>query len=138
MIFYPNTDPRVKKNPGLSVKERMRKKMRSMTDDDTIGEEQGDEDNRELYRDLNINLSRSDAKMTDAQTNPETEEAHVTLTTEPPAVQLQSSFASSDLVAKFINPSPDTGIVDKYLTTKVKDTVDVVVPLKSDKLREEA
>ncbi|GJU19981.1 hypothetical protein Tco_1153323 [Tanacetum coccineum] len=76
-------------------------------DDDTMGEEQGDEDNGELYRDLNINLSRSDAEMTDAQTNPEMEEAHITLTTEPPAVQLQSSSASLDLVAKFINPSPD-------------------------------
>ncbi|GKA61454.1 hypothetical protein Tco_0760861 [Tanacetum coccineum] len=197
-------------------------------DDDTMGEEQGDKDNGELYGDLNINLSRSDAKMTDAQTNPETEEDHVTLTTEPPVVQLQSSSASSDLVAKFINPSPDTGInsilnpnaavsvtpssatinpqtpiliiqpqqqihdsttttkiptttmlkipkfaslfgfertvsslesdlfelkqtnqfaealssipgiVDKYLTTKVKDMVDVAVQLKSDKLREEA
>ncbi|GKA86306.1 retrovirus-related pol polyprotein from transposon TNT 1-94 [Tanacetum coccineum] len=59
-------------------------------DDDTMGEEQGDADNRELYGDLNINLSRSDAKMN--------------------IVQLQSSSASSDLVAKFINPSPDTGI----------------------------
>ncbi|GJY06034.1 hypothetical protein Tco_0371974, partial [Tanacetum coccineum] len=190
-------------------------------DDDTMGEEQGDEDNGELYGDLNINLSRSDAKMTDAQTNLETEEAQVTLTTEPLVVQLQSSSASSDLVAKFINPSPDTGIdsilnpnasvsvtpssatitpqilipiiqpqqqtndstttttiptttmpeipnfaslfgferrvsslesdlselkqtnqfpciVDKYLASKVKDTVDVAVQLKSDKLREEA
>ncbi|GJY63976.1 hypothetical protein Tco_0465436, partial [Tanacetum coccineum] len=146
-------------------------------DDDTMGEEQGDEDNGELYGDLNINLSRSDAEMTDAQTNPEIEEARVTLTNEPPVVQLQSSSASSDLVAKFINPSPDTeipnfaslfgferrvsslesdlselkqcnqfakvlssipGIVDKYLETKVKNTVDVVVQLKSDKLREEA
>ncbi|GJT29543.1 hypothetical protein Tco_0909818 [Tanacetum coccineum] len=169
-------------------------------DDDTMGEEQGDEDNGELYGDLNINL----------------------------IVQLQSSSASSDLVAKFINPSPDTGIdsilnpnavvsvtpssatitpqtpipiiqpqhqthdstttttiptttvpeipnfaslfgferrvsslesdllelkqtnqftkalssisgiVNKYLASKVKDTVDVVVQLKSDKLREEA
>ncbi|GKC84455.1 hypothetical protein Tco_1140172, partial [Tanacetum coccineum] len=172
--------------------------------------------------------SRSDAEMTDAQTNPEAEEAQVTLTTEPPVVQLQNSSASSDLVAKFINPSPDIGIdsilnpnaavsiipssatiipetpipiiqpqqqthdstttttiptttvpvipnfsslfgsecrvsslesnlselkqtnqfaealssipgiVDKYLASKVKDTVDVVVQLKSDKLREEA
>ncbi|GKF35964.1 hypothetical protein Tco_0112722, partial [Tanacetum coccineum] len=79
-------------------------------DNDTMGEEQGDEDNGELYKDLNINMSRSDAKMIDAQTNLETEEAQVTLTTEPPVVKLQSSSASSDLVAKFINPSPDTGI----------------------------
>ncbi|GJY79953.1 hypothetical protein Tco_0492704 [Tanacetum coccineum] len=108
--MYLNTDQRVKKNPGLSIKERTRKKMRSMTvmttmmimdelknedkkrqaneqirmirkemilftqtfstppdyelteedenqqDDDTMGEEQGDKDNGELYRDLNINF----------------------------------------------------------------------------------
>ncbi|GJR19582.1 hypothetical protein Tco_0968109 [Tanacetum coccineum] len=197
-------------------------------DDDTIGEDQEDEENRELYRDLNLNLDRQDAKMMDAQSNQEMEEAHVTLTTEPPVVQQQSSSVSSDLVAKFINPSSDTGIdsilnpnaavsvtpssatiipqtpipiiqpqqqthdstttttiptttmpeipnfaslfgfecrvsslesdlsklkqtnqfaealssilgiVDKYLETKVKDTVDVAVQLKSDKLREEA
>ncbi|GJT84192.1 retrovirus-related pol polyprotein from transposon TNT 1-94 [Tanacetum coccineum] len=79
-------------------------------DDDTIGEDQEDEENGELYGDLNLNLDRQDVEMIDAQTNPETEEAQVTLTTEPPVVQLQSSSASSDLVAKFINPSPDTGI----------------------------
>ncbi|GKA30873.1 hypothetical protein Tco_0717178, partial [Tanacetum coccineum] len=77
-------------------------------DDDTMGEDQEDEENRELYGDLNFNLDRQDAEMTDAQTNQETEEARVTLTTEPPVVQQQSSSFSSDLVAKFINPSPDT------------------------------
>ncbi|GJY48450.1 hypothetical protein Tco_0438406 [Tanacetum coccineum] len=121
-------------------------------DDDTMGEEQGNEDNGELYGDLNINLSRSDAEMTDAQTNPETEEAHVTLTTEPLVVQLQSSSASSDWVSSLESDlselkqtnqfaealSSISGIVDKYLATKVKDTVDVAVQLKSDKLREEA
>ncbi|GJW32436.1 hypothetical protein Tco_0052468 [Tanacetum coccineum] len=79
-------------------------------DDDTMGEDQEDEENGELYGDLNLNLDRQDAEMTDAQTNQEIEEAHVTLTTEPPVVQQQSSSVSSDLVAKFINPSPDTGI----------------------------
>ncbi|GKC40156.1 hypothetical protein Tco_1052540 [Tanacetum coccineum] len=144
--------------------------------------------------------------MIDAQTNQETEEAHVTLTTKPPVVQQQSSYVSSDLVSKFINPSPDTcidsllnqnvqsdipvniavsvtpssdttipqppiliiqpqqqthdsatttttptttlseipnfaslfGIVDKYISSKMKETVDVAVKLKSGKLREEA
>ncbi|GJU91288.1 hypothetical protein Tco_1303711 [Tanacetum coccineum] len=218
------SDQKVSTPPDYELTEEDENKQ----DDDTMGEEQGDEDNGELYGDLNINLSRSDAEMTDAQTNPETEEAQVTLTTEPPVVQLQSSSASSDLVAKFINPSPDTGIdsilnpnaavsvtpssatiipqtpipiiqpqqqthdstttttiptttvpeipnfaslfgferrvsslesdlselkqtnqfakalssipgiVDKYLASKVKDTVDVAVQLKSDKLREEA
>ncbi|GKE14721.1 hypothetical protein Tco_1422298 [Tanacetum coccineum] len=41
-------------------------------DDDTMGEDQEDEENGELYGDLNLNLDRQDAKMTDAQTNQET------------------------------------------------------------------
>ncbi|GJY78524.1 hypothetical protein Tco_0484325 [Tanacetum coccineum] len=52
-------------------------------DDDTMGEDQEDEENGELYRELNLNLDRQDAEMTDAQTNQETKEAYVTLTTEP-------------------------------------------------------
>ncbi|GJS30140.1 hypothetical protein Tco_0490760 [Tanacetum coccineum] len=60
--------------------------------------------------------------MTDAQTNQETEEAYVTLTTEPPIVQQQSSSISLDLVAKFINPTPDTGI-DSILNLNVAVSV---------------
>ncbi|GKB50561.1 hypothetical protein Tco_0901314 [Tanacetum coccineum] len=59
-----------------------------LTEEDENKQDEGDEDNGELYRDMNINLSRSDAEMTDAQTNPETKEAQVTLTTEPLVVQL--------------------------------------------------
>ncbi|GJV74650.1 hypothetical protein Tco_1506234 [Tanacetum coccineum] len=69
-------------------------------DDDTMGEDQEDKENGELYGDLNLNLDRQDAEMTDAL-------------------------------------SSIPGIVDKYLETKVKDTVDVAIQLKSDKLREE-
>ncbi|GJT01808.1 hypothetical protein Tco_0822977 [Tanacetum coccineum] len=139
-------------HPNLSTyiaddKEKEKEEEKADDDDDDVTsdqKDQEDEENGELYGDLNLNLDRQDAKMTDAQTNQETEEAHVTLTTEPPVVQQQSSSVSSDLVAKFINPSPDTtlssipGIVDKYLSSKVKDTVDVAVQLKSNKLREEA
>ncbi|GKB55701.1 hypothetical protein Tco_0911887, partial [Tanacetum coccineum] len=64
--------------------------------------------------------------MTDAQTNQETEEVHVTLTTEPPVVQQQSSSVSSDLVSKFINPSPDTGI-DSILNPNVQSNIPVNV-----------
>ncbi|GJX58668.1 hypothetical protein Tco_0290058 [Tanacetum coccineum] len=71
-----------------------------------MGEDQEDEENGELYRDLNLNMGRQDAEMTDAQSNQETEEAHVTLTTELPVVQQQSSSISSDLVAKFITSFP--------------------------------
>ncbi|GJU09897.1 hypothetical protein Tco_1132293 [Tanacetum coccineum] len=84
------------------------KEDENQQDDDTMGEEQSDEDNEELYGDLNINLNRSDAEIRDAQTNLETEEAQVTLTTKPPVVQPQCSSASSNLVAKFINPFLDT------------------------------
>ncbi|GJW73859.1 hypothetical protein Tco_0133229 [Tanacetum coccineum] len=55
-----------------------------------------------------------------------TKEVHVTLTTEPPVVQQQSSSISSDLVSKFINPSPDTGI-DLILNPNVQSDIPVNV-----------
>nr|GFC36241.1 hypothetical protein [Tanacetum cinerariifolium] len=97
------------------------------------GEEEQDEE-EELYGDWNINLQRSDTEMTDAQqenvqANQVIEDTRVTLTTMPPAVQQKSYSVSSDSVSKFINTSSDTGIVDNYLASKMKDTVDVVVQL---------
>ncbi|GJW46454.1 hypothetical protein Tco_0078100 [Tanacetum coccineum] len=77
-------------------------------DDNVMGGEQEDEEDEELYGDLNLNLERRDAEMTDAQVNQEKEEVHVTFTTELPVVQQQSSSVSSDLVSKFMNPTPDT------------------------------
>ncbi|GJT60058.1 hypothetical protein Tco_1003591 [Tanacetum coccineum] len=56
-------------------------------DDNVMGGEQEDKEDEELYGDLNLNLDRRDAEMTDAQTNQETEEVYVTFTTEPPVVQ---------------------------------------------------
>ncbi|GJU73299.1 hypothetical protein Tco_1264704 [Tanacetum coccineum] len=159
-------------------------------DKDKEGEQEQDEED-DLHRDVNINLEISDAKMTDAQANKDIKDAYVTLTAVPLVVQKQSSSVSSDLVSKFINPSPDTdstttitiptmtlpdipnfaslfrfeqrvsaletemsefkqtnqfaeavssisGIVDNYLASKMKEVVDVVVQLQSNKLREEA
>ncbi|GJV66183.1 retrovirus-related pol polyprotein from transposon TNT 1-94 [Tanacetum coccineum] len=57
---------------------------------------------------------KRDVAMTDAQTNQDTEDVYVTLTAEPPVVQQQSSFVSSDLVSKYINPSPN---IDSTKTT---------------------
>ncbi|GKG12613.1 hypothetical protein Tco_0346850, partial [Tanacetum coccineum] len=68
-------------------------------DDDVMGGEKEDEEDEELYGDLNLNLDRRDAEITAAQTNQETKEVHVPLTTEPPVVQQQSSSVSSDLVS---------------------------------------
>ncbi|GJY31008.1 hypothetical protein Tco_0414503 [Tanacetum coccineum] len=95
-------------------------------DDNVMGGEQDDEEDEELYGDLNLNLDKRDAEMTDAQTNQETKEVHVTLTTKPPVVQQQSSFVSLDLVSKFINPSPDTSI-DSILNPNVHSDIPVDV-----------
>ncbi|GKE99054.1 hypothetical protein Tco_0022405 [Tanacetum coccineum] len=59
-----------------------------------MGGEQEDEEDEELYGDLNLNLDRRDVEMIDAQNNQEIEEVHVTLTTEPLVVQQQSSSVS--------------------------------------------
>nr|GEW03226.1 hypothetical protein [Tanacetum cinerariifolium] len=158
-------------------------------DEDMESEHEQDEED-DLYRDVNINLERSDAKMTNAQANQDTEDIHVTLTIVPLVVQQQSSSISLDLVSKFINPSSDQGsttttiltmivpdipnfaslfqfdqrvsaleteiskfkqtsqfadvvssipgIVDNYLTSKIKDALDVAIQLQTNKLREEA
>ncbi|GJZ44493.1 hypothetical protein Tco_0591748 [Tanacetum coccineum] len=66
--------------------------------------------------------------MTDAQINQDMEDVHVTLTAEPPIVQQQSSSVSSDLVSKYINPSPDTGI-DSILNQNVQSHNLVNVPV---------
>ncbi|GJS00581.1 hypothetical protein Tco_0317089 [Tanacetum coccineum] len=93
-----------------------------------MGGKQEDEEDEELYGDLNLILDTRDAVMTDAQTNQETEEAYVTLTTKPPVAQQQSSSVSSNLVSKFINPTPDTGI-DSILNLNVQSNTLVNVPV---------
>ncbi|GJU73110.1 hypothetical protein Tco_1264515 [Tanacetum coccineum] len=74
-------------------------------DDDTMGGEQEDEEDEELYGD--------------------------TLTSEPPIVKQQSSSVSSDLVAKFINPSLDTGIdsiLNPNVAVSVTPSSDTTIP----------
>ncbi|GKE93077.1 hypothetical protein Tco_1574172, partial [Tanacetum coccineum] len=57
-------------------------------DDEEMSSDQREQDDKDdLYRDVNINLERSDAEMTDAQANKDTEDAYVTLTVVPPIVQ---------------------------------------------------
>ncbi|GJU97898.1 hypothetical protein Tco_1327169 [Tanacetum coccineum] len=91
------------------------------------GEQEQDEED-DMYRDVNINLERSDTEMTDAQANKDTKDTHVTLTAVPLVVQQQSSFVSSDLVSKFINPSPDIGI-DSILNPNIQSHTLVNVPV---------
>ncbi|GJY33090.1 hypothetical protein Tco_0417559 [Tanacetum coccineum] len=69
-------------------------------DDNVMGGEQEDEEDEELYGDMNLNLDRRDTEMTDAHTNQETKEVHVTLTIEPLVVMEQDKdeepFAGSN------------------------------------------
>nr|GEV04603.1 reverse transcriptase domain-containing protein [Tanacetum cinerariifolium] len=96
------------------------------------------------YQPAKSNAETTDSQQANVQANKVTEGTHVTLTTVPPVVQQQSSSVSSDLVSKFTNPSLDTaislilGIVYNYLASKMKEAVDVVVQLQTNKLREEA
>ncbi|GJT57894.1 hypothetical protein Tco_0992948 [Tanacetum coccineum] len=91
-----NTDQRVRRIMDNQSKERMQKKMRHDSKDDN---------DEQKYR--------SDAEMTDAQTNQETEEVHVTLTTEPLVVQQQSSSVYQIWCLNSLIPFriqvPDTG-----------------------------
>ncbi|GKE26000.1 hypothetical protein Tco_1441384, partial [Tanacetum coccineum] len=97
------------------------------SDDDSDDFEEKEEE--ELYRDLNLNLERRDAGLINAQTNQDTEYVHVTLTAEPPVVQQQSSFVSSDLVSKYINPSPDIVFVAVVTPSSVTTPPQPPVPI---------
>ncbi|GJR71015.1 hypothetical protein Tco_0017080 [Tanacetum coccineum] len=99
-----SSDQRVSTSPDYELTEEEEDQEGN---DNAMG---GEEEEEELYGDLNLNLERRDVEMTNAQTNQDTEDTHVTLTAEPPLMQQQSSSVSSDLVSKFINPSLDTGI----------------------------
>nr|GFC77484.1 hypothetical protein [Tanacetum cinerariifolium] len=83
-------------------------------DDDESLDNEDDEDIKELYDDVNINLGNIDAEMTDANQGTakqhvyqEEEYAHVTLTHAHDATKadepLQSFYVSSDFTSKFLN-----------------------------------
>ncbi|GJW77412.1 hypothetical protein Tco_0139094 [Tanacetum coccineum] len=94
------------------VPDEQQRKTVSQDDEDDVEESDLKDDSAETEsdndRDDLTHPNLSDAEMTNAQGNQDTDDTHVTLTTVPLVVQLQSYFISSDLVSKFINPSPDT------------------------------
>nr|GEU76027.1 hypothetical protein [Tanacetum cinerariifolium] len=69
-----------------------------------------EDDDEELYRDVNINLEGRDVQMIDVHTTQVLEDTHVTLTLVNPDGQQQSSSVSSQFVTSMFNPSPDAGI----------------------------
>nr|GEU75245.1 hypothetical protein [Tanacetum cinerariifolium] len=85
-----------------------------------VGDEEGhdaEDDDEELYRDVNINLEGRDVQMTDVYTTQEFEDTYVTLTPVNPNGQQQSSLVSSQFVTSMLNLSPDAGIDSLFMTT---------------------
>nr|GEU44660.1 hypothetical protein [Tanacetum cinerariifolium] len=110
-------------------------------DDDSHGKNvQGDEgpdaedNDNELYGDLNINLEGRDIRMVNVHTTQVIEDIHVTLNPVNPDGQQQSSSVSSQFVLNMLNPRPDTGvdfIFDLTLRVDVQVTTTVEPPLLS-------
>nr|GEX46797.1 hypothetical protein [Tanacetum cinerariifolium] len=85
-----------------------------------VGSKEGqdvEDDEDELYRDVNINLEGKDVQMTDVHTTQEFKDTHVTLTLVNPDGQQQSSLVSSRFVTSMLNPSPNAGIDSLFKTT---------------------
>ncbi|GJX13964.1 hypothetical protein Tco_0205722 [Tanacetum coccineum] len=133
-LMYPNTDQRVKKNPGNDDndnedddEENDSQRTKSddegddfvhpnlstykLDDEEEEKEEEKAEDDDEVISDQKVStppdyeLTEEDENQEDDDTMGEDKEDE-----ENGNLQQQSFSVSSDLVAKFINPSPDTGI----------------------------
>nr|GEU34734.1 hypothetical protein [Tanacetum cinerariifolium] len=93
-----------------------------------VGEEKGhieEEEEDELYRDININQGRG------LQMTQEVEDSYVTLTPVNPNGQQQSSSVSSQFVTSMLNPTLDVGLESIFKTTSQMDvqTPTSVAPL---------
>nr|GEU96248.1 hypothetical protein [Tanacetum cinerariifolium] len=85
-----------------------------------VGGDEGpdaEDDDNELYGDLNINLEGRDVQMTDVHTTQVLEDTHMTLTLVNPDGQQQSLSVSSQFVLNMLNPSLDTGIDSLFEST---------------------
>nr|GEW95406.1 hypothetical protein [Tanacetum cinerariifolium] len=93
-----------------------------------VGGDEGpdvEDDDNELYGDLNINLEGRGVQMTDVHTTQVFEDTHVTLTPVNPDGQQQSSSVASQFILNMLNPSPDAGIDSLFESIP---RVDVQVP----------
>nr|GEU35305.1 copia protein [Tanacetum cinerariifolium] len=83
-------------------------------------DEEDDKVLKELYEDVNVNLEKGDAEMTDAN-------------------QRESEMSELKKTGQFAKAvSSILGIVDKYLASKMKEAVNVAIQLQTKKLKEEA
>nr|GEV73653.1 hypothetical protein [Tanacetum cinerariifolium] len=88
-----------------------------------VGREEGhdeEEEEDELYRDVNINLGRG-IQMGDVHQTQEFKDSHVTLTPINLDGQQESLFVSSQFVTSMLNPTPDAGMESIFETTSQMD-----------------
>nr|GFA08553.1 hypothetical protein [Tanacetum cinerariifolium] len=89
-----------------------------------VGGDEGpdaEDDDEELYRDVNINLEGRDVRMTGVHTTQVLEDTRVTLTPVNPDGQQQSLSVSSQFVTSMFNPSHDAGIDSLFESTPQVD-----------------
>nr|GFA55361.1 hypothetical protein [Tanacetum cinerariifolium] len=101
-----------------------------------VGREEGQDDEDEedeLYRDVNINLGRG-IQMGDVHTTQEFEDSHVILT--PTLEENFSEFTQTNQFAGSV--SSILRIVHRYMDQRMNEAVKVAVQLQSDRLRDEA
>nr|GEW22150.1 hypothetical protein [Tanacetum cinerariifolium] len=88
--------------------------------EESIDDEEDDEVIKELYDDVNVNLGNDDTDMIDA-------------------IQGESEMSELKQTNQFAKDvSLNLGVVNKYLASNMKEAVNVVVQLQTNKLREEA
>nr|GEV70377.1 retrovirus-related Pol polyprotein from transposon TNT 1-94 [Tanacetum cinerariifolium] len=111
-------------NPIVQTPSQVENSNDESNDDEShgmnVGGDEGpdaEDDDEELYRDVNINLEGRDVQMTDVYTTQVLEDTHVTLTPVNPDGQQQSSFVSSQFVTSMFNLSPDIGIDSLFEST---------------------
>nr|GEW68390.1 hypothetical protein [Tanacetum cinerariifolium] len=98
-----------------------------------IGGEEGhieEEEEDELYRDVNINQGRG------LQTTLEVEDSHVTLTLVNPDEANISEFTQMNQFAEAVSAIPE--IVQRYMDQRMNEAVKVVVKIQFDRLHNEA
>nr|GEX08722.1 hypothetical protein [Tanacetum cinerariifolium] len=89
-----------------------------------VGSEEGqdaEDDEDELYKDVNINLEGRVVQMANAYATQDVKDTHVTLTPVNPDGQQQSLSVSSQFVTSMLNPTPDAGIDSLFETTSQMD-----------------
>nr|GEX54582.1 hypothetical protein [Tanacetum cinerariifolium]GEX55506.1 hypothetical protein [Tanacetum cinerariifolium] len=113
-----SSDQRVSTTPEYELTKEEENKEGD--DEDIEGEQEQDEED-DMYRDVNINLERSDAEMTNAQANHDKEDTHGTLINVPPVsktlVNVPVSVAAKTPSSDTTTPQPPIPIIQPLQQT---------------------